>query len=169
VLGAPGKFIPVHSAHEAIDKLLAVARQEFEYIIVDAGTRLDLAGTALFEKSSTVYLVTQVSIPELRNSNRLITEFFKGDGPKLEIVLNRHMPRSMGVDEEHVTKALTRPATWKIPNDYATAKRTQNTATPLSLEDSPIARAIKQMARSVSGLPDGPEKKKRFSLFGAKA
>jgi pilus assembly protein CpaE len=72
------------------------------------------------------------------------------------------------MDEEHVTKALTRPATWKIPNDYATAKRTQNTATALSLEDSPIARAIKQMARSASGLPDGPEKKKRFSLFGAK-
>jgi pilus assembly protein CpaE len=168
VLGAPGKFIPVQTTRETIDKLLSVARAEFEYIVIDAGTRLDLTDTALFEKSSTVYLVTQVSIPELRNANRLITEFFKGDNPRLEIVLNRHMPRSMGMDEEHVTKALTRPATWKIPNDYATAKRTQNTATALSLEDSPIARAIKQMARSASGLPDGPEKKKRFSLFGAK-
>jgi len=169
VLGAPGKFVALQTAHEAIDKLLAVARNEFDYIVVDAGTRLDLTATALFDRSSTVYLVTQVSIPELRNSNRLITEFFKGDGPKLEIVLNRHMPRSMGMDEQHVTKALTKPATWKIPNDYATAKRTQNTATPLSLEDSPISRVIKDMARAVSGQPETQEKKKRFSLFGAKA
>ena len=168
VLGAPGKFVRTPTAHEAIDKLLAVARQEYDYIVVDAGMRLDLANTALFERSSTIYLITQVSIPELRNSNRLITEFFKGDSAKLEIVLNRYVPRSMGMDDQHVTKALTRPATWKIPNDYATAKRTQNTATPLSLEDSPISRVIKQMARAISGLPDGPEKKKRFSLFGAK-
>jgi pilus assembly protein CpaE len=168
ILGAPGKFIALQTTHEAINKLLAVARQEFEYIVVDAGTRLDLTGTTLFDRSSTVYLVAQVSIPELRNSNRLITEFFKSDGPKLEIVLNRHMPRSMGMDEQHVTKALTRPATWKVPNDYETAKRTQNTATPLSLEDSPISRVIKQMALAVCGAPEGTEKKKRFSLFGAK-
>jgi pilus assembly protein CpaE len=169
VLGAPGKFVTSQTAHEAIDKLLTVARNEYEYIVVDAGTRLDLTATALFDRSSTVYLVTQVSIPELRNSNRLITEFFKGDGPKLEIVLNRHMPRSMGMDDQHITKALTKPVTWRIPNDYATAKRTQNTATPLSLEDSPISRVIKQMARATSGLPENPEKKNRFRLFGAKA
>ncbi len=168
VLGAPGKFSQIPTTSEAIDKLLAIARQDFDYIVVDAGTRLDLTDTALFERASTIYLIAQVSIPELRNSNRLITECFKLEGPKLEIVLNRYMPRSLGVDEEHITKALTRPATWRIPNDYATARRTQNTATPLSLEDSPISRVIRQMARSVCGLPENPEKKKRFSFFASK-
>ena len=169
VLGAPGKFMQAPTAPEALDKLLAIARQEFEYIVVDAGTRLDLTHTALFEKSSTIYLVTQVNIPDLRNANRLVTEFFKGDSPKLEIVLNRFTPRSMGMDEEHVTKALTRPATWKIPNDYETTRRTQNTATPLTLEDSPISRAIKQMSRSISGVEDSTKKKSKFTLFGPKA
>ena len=169
VLGAPGKFTQFPTEHEAIDKLLALARANFDYVIVDAGTRLDLTDTSLFEKSSTVYLVTQVSIPELRNSNRLITAFFQADGPKLEIVLNRHIPRAQGVEEEHITKALTRPATWKVPNDYATAKRTQNTATPLSLEDSPISRVIRQMARAVCGATATTEKKKKFSFFGSKS
>ncbi len=168
VLGAPGKFSQIPTTSEAIDKLLAIARQDFDFVVVDAGTRLDLTDTALFERASTIYLIAQVSIPELRNSNRLITECFKLEGPKLEIVLNRYMPRSLGVDEEHITKALTRPATWRIPNDYATARRTQNTATPLSLEDSPISRVIRQMARSICGLPENAEKKKRFSFFGSK-
>jgi pilus assembly protein CpaE len=165
VLAAPGKFTPDKSTHDDIDKLLAVARQDFDYIVVDAGTRLDLADSSLFEQASAIYLVTQVSIPELRNSNRLVSEFFAKSAAKLEIVLNRYTPRSLGVDEEHITKALTRPATWRVPNDYATARRTQNTATPLSLEDSPISRVIRQMARTACGLPPNTEKKKRFGIF----
>jgi pilus assembly protein CpaE len=165
VLAAPGKFTPMQTNPEEVDKLLTIARQDFDYVIVDAGTRLDLADTTLFDQASTIYLITQVSIPELRNSNRLVSEFFTKTSSKLEIVLNRFTPRSLGVDEEHITKALTRPATWRVPNDYATARRTQNTATPLSLEDSPISRVIRQMARAASGLPANPEKKKRFGLF----
>ncbi|WP_263353622.1 AAA family ATPase [Acidicapsa acidisoli] len=165
VLAAPGKFTPMQTNPEEVDKLLTIARQDFDYVVVDAGTRLDLADTTLFDQASTIYLITQVSIPELRNSNRLVSEFFTKTSSKLEIVLNRFTPRSLGVDEEHITKALTRPATWRVPNDYATARRTQNTATPLSLEDSPISRVIRQMARAASGLPANTEKKKRFGLF----
>jgi pilus assembly protein CpaE len=103
----------------------------------------------------------------LRNSNRLVSEFFAREVPKLEIVLNRYAPSLLGVDEEHITKALTRPARWKIPDDHATALRTQNTATPLALNDSPITRVIRQMARTACGLSAAPEKKKRIiGLFG---
>jgi pilus assembly protein CpaE len=167
VLAAPSHFTKFVSSSEAIDKLLTVARQEFAYVVIDMGSRLDLTGTALFADTSTIYLVTQAGIPELRNANRLITEFFTTGGPKLEIVINRHTSRSMGIDEVHITKALTRPVQWKIPGDYVTAKRTQNVATPLVLEDSPISRVIRQMAREASGTPAvADKKKKRFgSLF----
>ena len=166
VLAAPGKFTPVQTNNDEIDKLLAVARQDFDFVVVDAGTRLDLADSSLFDQATAIYLVTQVSIPELRNSNRLVSEFFVKTSNKLEIVLNRYTPRSLGVDEEHITKALTRPPTWRVPNDYATARRTQNTATPLSLEDSPISRVIRSMARTASGAAPAQEKKKRFGIFG---
>jgi pilus assembly protein CpaE len=165
VLAAPGKFTPVQTNNDEIDKLLTVARQDFDFVVIDAGTRLDLASSTLFDHATAIYLVTQVSIPELRNSNRLVSEFFVKTANKLEIVLNRYTPRSLGVDEEHITKALTRPATWRVPNDYATARRTQNTATPLSLEDSPISRVIRQMARTASGMAPTPEKKKKFGIF----
>jgi hypothetical protein len=42
----------------------------------------------------------------------------------------------------------------------------QNEATPLALEDSQIARAIQDMARTAAGMPAKSEKKKGFSLFG---
>jgi pilus assembly protein CpaE len=54
---------------------------------------------------------------------------------------------------------------WKIPDDFATARRTGNSSTPVVFQDSPIARAIRQMARNACGLPTNQEKKKSFSLF----
>jgi len=166
VLAAPGKFLAYQVTNEAIDKLIAVARQDFENVVVDVGSRQDLTGTALFKDAYTIYLVTQAGIPELRNSNRLIGQFFSSGGPKLEIVINRYEPRSLGVSEEQITKALTRPAQWKVPNDYASVRKMQVNATPLALTDSPISRVIQQMAKSVTGEPATQVKKKGFSLFG---
>jgi pilus assembly protein CpaE len=165
VLAAPGKFPQYQATNEQIDRLLQVARMEFDNVVVDVGSRLDLTGTALFRDATAIYLITQVGIPELRNSNRLISSFFTTGGPKLEIVINRWAPKTLGVAEEHITKALTRPAQWKIPDDYATVRRMQNTATPLALEDSPISRMIRTMARAVTGQSSEPEKKKGFSFF----
>jgi len=168
VLAAPGRFPQFQPTNEAIDKLLAVARLDFDNIVVDVGSRLDLTGSALFRDAFAVYLVTQAGIPELRNSNRLISQFFTSVSPRLEIVLNRYEPRALGVAEEHITKALTRPAQWKIPNDYASVRKMQINATPLALGDSPVARLIRQMAKSALGQPVVPEKEKKkgFSLFG---
>ena len=78
-------------------------------MVIDAGSRFDLTDAAWFEQADTAYLVMQAGIPELRNSHRLISEFFKSGTPKLEIVLNRYVKSSMGVDEEHIEKALTKP------------------------------------------------------------
>ncbi|MGD0547902.1 MAG: AAA family ATPase [Terracidiphilus sp.] len=167
VLAAPGEFSPVNAPHDAIDKLLAVARQNFDYVVVDAGSRIDLKSTALFEDSASLYLITQVGVSELRNANRLITQFFSARGRKLQIVLNRYTPHALLFDEKQITKALTRPALWKIPDDFATVQRTGNSATPVVLQDSPIARAIRQMARAACGLPANEERKKGFFLFRA--
>ncbi len=166
VLAAPDQYTPIQTSDEAVTRLVTVATQGFDYVVVDAGSRLGMTAKSLFEEAAIVYLVTQVSIPELRNSNRLITEFFRASNANLEIVLNRFTPRSLGIDEEHVTKALTRPAQWKVPGDYVAARRAQNTATPLALEDSPISRVVRQMARAACGLPANTDKKSRFSLFG---
>ena len=168
MLAAPGRFKAYQPAYEAIDQLLNVARYEFENVVVDLGYQMEMMETAAYREASTVYLVTQSGIPELRNSNRLIHEFFGAALPKLEIVLNRFESRGQSVPEEHITKALTRPAQWKIPNDYAAVRNMQISATPLVLTDSPISRQIRKMVSAVTGKSETAAKKKIFnlSLFG---
>jgi pilus assembly protein CpaE len=165
VLAAPGRFPRVKVSIEAIDKLLAIARRDFEYVVVDAGSRLDLEDSALFAEASTFYVVTQVGLSELRNANRLIAEFLSAFRGKLEIVLNRYTPRTLGIDEAHIKRALTQPAQWQIPSDPAAAQRIRNTAAQLTKTDSAISRVIREMARSACGAAEAPEKKKGFSFF----
>jgi len=169
VLAAPGRFMQYEANNEAINRLLQVARYEFDNTVVDMGSKLELMGTTAYRQATTIYLVTQASIPELRNSNRLIKQFFSGTVPKLEIVINRSESRGQSLSEEHITKALTRPAQWKIPNDYTSVRDMQVNATPLVLSDSAIARQIRRMVSAVTGKSDSPAKKKKafsFSIFG---
>ncbi|WP_263419476.1 AAA family ATPase [Terriglobus albidus] len=166
VLAAPDKYVEIAPSNKAIEQLLSVARQNFDYVVVDAGSHLGTTGQALFDDGATVYLVTQVGIPDLRNSNRIVSELQSKSGTKVQVVLNRYTPRSLVIDEENITKALTMPARWKIPNDESSARNAQNTAVPLVLKDSPASRVIWDMVRESHGTAEKTEKKKRFSLFG---
>jgi pilus assembly protein CpaE len=166
VLAAPGDFPRTQAPVEAINKLLAVACQSFQYVVVDIGSRQDLKETSLMDDSADLYLVTQVGISELRNANRLITQFFSSRGQKLQVVLNRYETHMLGFDDAHVATALTRPAQWKIPDEDKAGRRVKNSLAPLPLEDAPISKSVRKMTRAVCGLPPLDAKKKIFSIFG---
>jgi pilus assembly protein CpaE len=168
VLAAPDRYSSLAAISDgAIEKLVHIVRQDFDYVVVDAGAGVGLAGQALLSSATAVYLVLQVSLPELRNANRIVCEYFQSDTPQLEIVLNRFNPRSVEIDEEAITKALTMTAKWRVPSDYVAVRKAQNLAAPIVLDGSPISQVIRQMARSAPGYSPAVEtKKKKFSIFG---
>lgn len=161
VLAAPGEFSIKVEDEEAINKLISVARVAFDFVIVDAGSRLDIFKTNLYKKATTIYLVTQTGVPDLRNSNRLIGQIGP-EGSKLRIIINRSNSSNQDFDDNAISKALTRAADWKVPNDYVTASRAQNSGTPLALLDTPISKVIRAMARSACGAVETPKPKPRF-------
>ena len=168
ILAGPSEMNHFHPTDEAIGTLLKVAIEDYDYVVVDAGSKLDLQRSIRLDESITLYLVTQIGIPELRNANRLVKQLPIEGGPTLEIVLNRSDSGSQGIEEDHVARALTRQIRWRIPNDYAAVRRMQNSAIPLTEEDSPIGQAIRQMTQSITGAPvpkENPEKKKSRSFF----
>jgi pilus assembly protein CpaE len=165
VLAAPTELPEKQPTLEAVDKLLAVTREKYEFVVIDIGSRIDLMGSTLFQPSSVVYLVTQVGISEMRNANRLMLKHFARREENLQLVINRYKSSDLVFDETQISKALTRPADWKIPDDYAAARRTRNTPTPLALADSAISHVLRDMAQAAAGV--APEKKKGFfRIFG---
>jgi pilus assembly protein CpaE len=164
VLPAPGHFPHVAIEDEAANKLLAVAQNSFEYVVIDAGSRHDWTRTHLFDLAARIYLVTQVGVPELRNANRMITTSISAYAKKVEIVVSRYAAKSMGIDDDAIEQALTREPHWRVPNNYFAVREMQNRAEPLALENSPIARVIRKMAREISGEPP-VEKKGLMGIF----
>lgn len=157
VLAAPTKVPDIEVSKGAIEKLVAIARQEFDYVIVDVGSRIDVAAKVLFEDASTIYLVTQTGISELRNSNRLISQFFAAGSENLEIVINRSESRFQEpANEDVITKALGRPVRWKIPDDQDAARALQHDGGML---ETRISRISLEMASSINGLPIPQEKR----------
>ena len=167
LLAAPGQFPAVPIDDAAANRLLTVASSSFDYVVIDAGSRLDWTRTHLFDLASRIYLVTQIGIPELRNANRMITGSIPAHASKLETVLNRYSPKSIEVDDDAIERALTVVPRWHIPNDYLAVREMQGRAEPLALADSPIARVIRKMANEISGLANDKDKKKSLlGLFG---
>jgi pilus assembly protein CpaE len=165
VLASPSEFTDSTTPLESIDKLVSVAREAYDFVVVDAGSRIDLLNTSLFDKSAIIYLITQVGISEMLNANRMVSKFFFTRDETLQIVLNRYKPSDLLFDEKKITEALTRPAQWKVPDDYAAARRTRETSSPMVLVDSAIARAIREMAKSAAGLLAEKNAKRGFFSF----
>ena len=151
VLAAPTKVPEVEVSEEAINKLIAIARQDFDQVIVDVGSRIDVSAKALFDSATTIYLVTQTGISDLRNSNRLISQFFNQGNQNLEIVINRFESRSNEtMNEDVITKALGRPVGWKIPDDQDAARALQHDS---GAAGARISRISLEMASSITGRP----------------
>lgn len=165
VLGSPNEFPEGPPAIDAIDKLVAVARQHFDFVVVDVGSRIDLMQSALFGPSATVYLIAQVGVSEMRMANLMMKRYFLTRTDNIQIVLNRFKASDLLFDEKTISEALTRPAEWKIPDDYAAARRRRDTATPMVMIDSAIAQSIRQMARTAGGLVSEKDEKKGFFRF----
>jgi pilus assembly protein CpaE len=172
VLAAAEQYNFFHAPAEGAGHLLDILRAEFTYVVVDAGTCHSHIQETLFEMADTVYLVTELTFPALRNSHRLIEFLSARDGSRgLQVILNRFNSRHVDIDEKSATKAIGRPINWKIPNCYSAARSSQDSGIPLAMGDSPITRALVQMAREACGKPLTVEKKaaKGFSFFGSKA
>ncbi len=165
ILGSPNEFSESSPATDAIDKVVGVARQHFDFVVVDLGSRTDLMQSALFGPSAVVYLITQVGVSEMRTANLMMKRYFITRTDNLQIVLNRFKASDLLFDEKTITEALTRPAEWKIPDDYAAARRRRDTATPMVMIDSAIAQSIRMMARTAGGLLAEKDEKKGFFRF----
>jgi pilus assembly protein CpaE len=166
LLAASDEISDTKVPKSAVMRMVTLAREQFAYIVVDAGSRHGEWQETLFHAASVVYLVAQVSIADLRNANRLIRRYFEDAEPgHLQIVLNRFQTRGLEIDEAAITKALTQPVNWKVPNDYVAARKAQNTGIAMVSNDSQISRILVEMSREAAGQPVSLGKRKKFGLF----
>jgi pilus assembly protein CpaE len=155
VLGSPEDYsVGIVPDRAAADKVFQVLLGEFDYVVVDSGTSSGEIQESLFGRADKLYLVTELSFPAVRNAHRMMSYFSVRNGyPNLEVVLNRFDEPHGEISEDHLRKAVGRPADWKIPHGRAAAVNARNTGVPLAMENSPVAAALTRMAKAACGKP----------------
>jgi pilus assembly protein CpaE len=135
---------------ESIASILKVLAQRYDSVVADIPCRFDGISITALEMASSVMLVLQLSVPSIRNAQRLYKALIQYGMPAEKIlpVVNRST-RNSPISPKDVEEHLGTSVFAVIPNDYKTVQGALDFGRPLLNEspDSPVRKAIAQIAR----------------------
>ncbi len=105
---------------QAMAQLLAIARESFDYVIVDTLPIVDAVMLAIFDLADRIYLVNQGTVPDVIGAARLREMLDKIEIPasRERIVLNRNTPPFPGqLSAADVSTRIGRPVDFEVPYD----------------------------------------------------
>jgi pilus assembly protein CpaE len=166
VLTAPKSPMPLEALKpELIGHILDLARQQFDYLVVDMPHALANWTDAVLGQSDRIFLVTQTSVPAIRQARRLL-QILAEEGLynlPLKVVLNRHQS-SLGwggggrISFGQAQKALGREIDFLVSNDFDAVSDALNQGVPV-LEVKRRSKFVKKVRelieRSVKELEAG--------------
>jgi pilus assembly protein CpaE len=154
ILAAPedlGHAMEVQPEH--VDAILAIARQHYDFIVVDVPRTLDPVAIKALDRAARIFVVLQAQLPDLRHAARLL-EAFKSLGypaDKAELVVNRLDRRAeIGIDQVRRSLGAARVST--LSNAWREAASSINHGEPLaqSARTIPLSREIALLAQAFS-------------------
>ena len=136
-----------------VTKLFDVLRETFSYVIVDTSGGFEKNAMNALKISDSIFLVTTVNLPAIRNCQRCL-EFFDKNGlssEKVQVLVNRYMENDE-INADDIEDAIGKKLYWKIPNNYFTMMSAINKGVPVAEinSDSNVALSFKNLALMVS-------------------
>ena len=135
-----------------IKDLLDAFRQIYDFVIVDTSSYLSDKVLTMLDISDRIVLVTQQSLPDLKNVSRFfdLAENLEYEPDKTWLVVNRGSNKQ-GISVKDISSALKRPITTVIPSDEMTANVAADQGVPLVTSSSrqPISVALNNLADHV--------------------
>ncbi|WAG77307.1 AAA family ATPase [Metapseudomonas furukawaii] len=143
---------------EQLEALLRLARDTYDWVVVDLPRQIDHLTGITLEQADRVYIVVQQSLSHLKDAARLV-RILRDDlgvqGNRLQVVVNRYN-KAAPVSLKDIAEALRCVELQKLPNDYAAVTESQNTGVPLALHAprSQVALALRELSQDLLGIED---------------
>jgi pilus assembly protein CpaE len=154
---------------EHIDTILRVARQHYDYILLDVGRQIDAVSLRALDNTDAIYPVLQLALPDIRDARRLLDIFrslgYSADNTRL--IVNRY-EKGGKLRLQDLHSALGAEVMHTVPNDYVAVTDSVNQGIPvLQLSrGSAAARSLAELVELVTARRV-PESKGLFDrLFG---
>jgi len=153
-------------------RLLKLARESYEQIVVDLPRVIDPFTNTILEEADNVLIVLEQRITHIHSAKRMlriITQELAVPIERIHLVMNR-FDKKIPLLVEDVSEALETDSIFLIPNDYERVLEAVNMGIPLSQvsKNAPITNALTEIAERFAGRKEIEKKgffKKAFSLL----
>ena len=147
--------------------LIGVAMHEYQYVIVDTAPQMDERSLTVMENSDTVFMLTTLDIPSLKNLKIAIETLRMVNFPmdRVRVVMNR-ADSKVGLDAGEVEKTLGVPIVAFIPSSRLVPACT-NRGVPIITDQpkSPVAAAFNRLiSQDIVKEASRPEKRGLFGM-----
>ena len=155
VLAAPEDPTQASEVHpEHIDSLLRLARQHYDFVLLDIGRSLDAVSVRALDQADMIFPILQATLPYIRDGKRLLQVFRSLDyrKDKIHLIVNRHSNNG-DIRLRDCEQAYGMELFRTIPNHYEAAAASVNQGVPILQlhRTSPISKALQEMARTLAG------------------
>lgn len=135
---------------DKVQELMAMLRRQFEYIIIDTSSSLNDVALAMLDLSDRIFLVTQQSLPTLKNVSRFfdLAQTLEYERNKVLLIVNRSSDR-LGISVKDIGDTLKRPVIATIPVDEEAVSRAADQGRPLVTSKArkrPISASLVRLA-----------------------
>jgi pilus assembly protein CpaE len=178
VLSQPEQLDRDGATPEQSGTIVELLSSMFETVVIDAPHTLDDRTVEIFDRSSTLLLVTEPSIPSVRAARRSLEILHKLNflavPDRVRLVVNRRGDAS-AITVAQLEETLGLPVFGTVANDYAAVSRAINLGRPLCLDpgDSRAAKDILSIARrlvpgqeAAEAPVESPARRPLLRLFG---
>jgi pilus assembly protein CpaE len=154
---------------EHIDTILRLARQHYDYILLDVGRQIDAVSLRALDNTDTIYPVLQLALPDIRDARRLL-DIFRSLGyasDNIRLIVNRY-EKGGKLRLQDLHSALGAEVVHTIPNDYVAVTDSVNQGVPVLqlARGSAAARSLAELVELLTARRI-PESKGLFDrLFG---
>jgi pilus assembly protein CpaE len=117
---------------EHIDTILRVARQHYDYILLDVGRQIDAVSLRALDSTDAIYPVLQLALPDIRDARRLL-DIFRSLGyvtDHIRLLVNRY-EKGGRLRLQDLHAALGAEVLHTIPNDYIAVTDSVNQGIPV--------------------------------------
>jgi pilus assembly protein CpaE len=163
----PGQNVEAKPEH--IDTILRVARQYYDYILLDVGRQIDAVSLRALDSTDAIYPVLQLALPDIRDARRLL-DIFRSLGyvtDHIRLIVNRY-EKGGKLRLQDLHAALGAEVLHTVPNDYIAVTDSVNQGIPVLqlARTSAAARSLADLVEVVTSRRI-PEAKGLFDrLFG---
>jgi pilus assembly protein CpaE len=138
-----------------ITSILNLTRKLFDHVVLDCGSmHFNDCTIEAFKQSDKIFVVTDMSVPSIRNTVRLckMSKKFNINFDKIEIVINRFIKGgALSLDE--IEKNFDKKVYWLFPNDFSEIVSSINRGVPLVKlsPGAPFSKNVNEFTKKFQG------------------